>query len=80
MHEKVHYQVNGEEQITTQNPLSAEEIMRRAGASAAIDVDHLDSYLLEHVDGTKYERIIDTVAIREGDKFIAIHQGVTPVA
>lgn len=80
MHEKVHYQVNGEDQVTTQNPLSAEEIMRRAGASAAIDVDHVDSYLLEHVGGTKYDRITDSVTIREGDEFIAIHQGATPVA
>lgn len=77
---EVHYQVNGEDQITTENPLSAEEIMRRAGASAAIDVDDLDNYLLEHVDETKYERITDSVTIREGDEFLAIHRGATPVA
>lgn len=76
----VHYQVNGEDQITTENTISVEEIMRRAGTSAAIDVEDLDSYLLEHVDGTKYERITDSVTVREGDEFLAIYQGATPVA
>ena len=76
---RVHYKVNGEDQVTTENPLSAEEIMRRAGAPAAIDVDDLESYLIEHVDGTKYDRLT-AVTIREGDEFLAIYRGATPVA
>ena len=77
---EVRYQVNGEDQITMENPLPAGEIMRRAGASAAIDVDDLDNYLLEHGHGTKYERITDSVTIREGDLFFATYRGATPVA
>ena len=78
LHE-VHYKVNGEDQVTTENSLTAEEIMRRAGNPAAIDVDDLGSYLLERVDGTKYDRPAD-VTIRDGDEFLAIHRGPTPVA
>ena len=77
---EIRYQVNGEIQIATENQLSVAEIMRRAGASAAIDVDDLDSYLLEHVDGTKYDRSADSVTIIEGDEFLVIHRGATPVA
>ena len=77
---EVHYKVNGEDQVTTENPLSTEEIMRRAGATSAIDVDDLGSYLLERIDGTKYESLADTVAIRNGDQFLAIYRGPTPVA
>ena len=77
---EVHYKVNGEDQVTTENPLTAEEIMRRAGNPAAIDVADLDSYLLERIDGTKYERSADAITIRNGDQFLAIHRGSTPVA
>ena len=77
---EVHYKVNGEDQVATENPLTAEEIMRRAGYPAAIDVDDLDSYLLERIDGTKYERPADAVTIHNGDEFLAIHRGSTPVA
>ena len=77
---EIHYKVNGEAQVTTDNPLSGEEIMRRAGAPAAIDVDDLGSYVLEHVDGTKYDHPADAVTIRAGDEFLAIHRGPTPVA
>ena len=77
---EVHYKVNGEDQVTTENPLTAKEIMRRAGNPAAIDVDDLGSYLLERIDGTKYERPADAITIRNGDEFLAIHRGSTPVA
>ena len=77
---EVHYKVNGEDQVTTENPLTAEEIVRRAGNPAAIDVDDLGSYLLERVDGSKYDRPADAVTIRDGDEFLAIHRGPTPVA
>lgn len=77
---EVHYKVNGEDQVTAENPLTAKEILRRAGAPSAIDVDDLDSYLLEHVNGTKYDRLADPVTIRDGDEFLAIHRGPTPVA
>ena len=77
----VRYTVNGEENVTDVNPLSVEAILRRAGAGAAIDVDDVGSYYLENTaDGRKYENPDDPVTISDGDKFLAIHVGSTPVA
>ena len=78
---EVHYKVNGEEQTTTTNPLSVEAILRQAGAAASIDVADLDSYYLENIaDASKYQNLNDLVAIKDGDQFLAIHAGATPVA
>ncbi len=75
------YAVNGEENTATENPRSLESILRNAGDGAAIDVSDLRSYYLENtVDGRKYENLDDLVTIRDGDNFLAIHVGSTPVA
>ena len=77
----IRYTVNGEENATDVNPLSLEAILRSAGAGAAIDVDDISSYYLENItDGRKYENFDDLVTISDGDKFLAIHAGSTPVA
>ena len=77
----IRYTVNGEENTTTENPLPLETILRDAGAGAAIDVSDLESYYLENTaDGRKYENLADLVTISDGDNFLAIHVGSTPVA
>lgn len=75
------YTVNGEQNTTVENPLSLKSILRNAGAGAAIDVSDLGHYYLENTaDGRKYENLGDSVTIVDGDNFLAIHIGSTPVA
>jgi hypothetical protein len=77
----IHYTVNGELNTTSVNPLTLEAILRNAGPGAAIDPNDLGSYYLEHIsDGRKYENLDDLVKILDGDNFLAIHVGSTPVA
>ena len=77
----VRYSVNGEMQTTRVNPLTLEVILRNAGSGAAIDLDDLGSYYLEDTEsGRKYENLDDSVTISDGDNFLSIHVGSTPVA
>lgn len=77
----VRYEVNGEQQTADQRTLTLEEILRRAGRPAAIDQAQVGNYYLQNVaDGLKYQDLSTPVTIREGDKFIAVHCGRTPVA
>ena len=77
----IHYTVNGEENTTLINPLSLGAILQNAGGGAAIDVNDLGNYYLENIDnGCKYGNPDDSVTISDGDKFLAIHVGSTPVA
>ena len=79
--ETIHYKVNGEEQTTEQDSLTVEEILRNAGSAASIDASQIDSYFLENIiDGRKYENLADVVVVKEGDQFLAVHVGRTPVA
>lgn len=76
-----HYLVNGEPGTTSENPVSLESILRNAGAGAAIDVNDLGNYYLENTaDGRKYENLNDLITLSDGDNFLAIHVGSTPVA
>lgn len=78
---QLRYAVNGEQNTTVENPLSLRYILENAGAGAAIDVNDLESYYLENtVDGRKYENLDSLVTIVDGDNFLAIHVGSTPVA
>ncbi len=78
---KIHYKVNGEPQVTTKTPMILEEILRRAGADAAIDLNQLGSYYLDNVGtGARYENLDDEVPIVDGDEFVALYAGPTPVA
>ena len=78
---RIRYTVNGEPQITDQTPLTVERILRRAGTDAAIDVDDLESYYLDNVHtGVRYESLSDEVPVADGDQFLALHAGRTPVA
>ncbi len=80
-HKAIRYTVNGEENVTDVNPLSVEAILRNAGTGAAIDVNDIGSYYLENLaDGRKYENLDDLVTISDGENFLAIHAGSTPVA
>jgi len=77
----VHYKVNGEEQTTAINPISVEAILRQAGDAASIDVTDLGSYYIENIaDGSKCQNLNDLVTIKDGDQFLAVHAGATPVA
>ena len=61
--------------------MTVEEILRRAGTDAAIDVDDLESYYLDNVHtGVRYESLSDEVPVADGDQFLALHAGRTPVA
>lgn len=77
----IHYKVNGEEQTTEHATLTVEQILRNAGRAASIDVAQINDYYLESIDdGRKYENLADRVTIKEGNQFLAIHRGKTPVA
>lgn len=79
--ERICYFVNGEPSTTIINPLSVESILQNAGAGAAVDIQDLGSYYLENTsDGRKYENLDSMVTIVDGDNFLAIHVGSTPVA
>lgn len=75
------FTVNGEVCTTTESSITVETIFRIAGPGAALDLNDLDHYFLEDVTtGVKYENLDDRVSISDGDNFIAIHVGSTPVA
>ena len=77
----IHYEVNGEDQRTAAATLTVEQILRRAGREASVDTKQIDSYFLQDLaDGRKYENLNDEVSIKEGDRFLAVYRGSTPVA
>lgn len=77
----IHYSVNGEAQMTESNPLTMETILKNAGAAASIDVAQIDSYYLESVENDQtYNSLSDQIAVKEGDRFLAVYRGKTPVA
>lgn len=77
----IYYKVNGEQLSTTNATLSVEEILRTAGKAASIDLQQLNSYILENIKtGKKYENLADVVEILNDDQFLAVHSGATPVA
>ena len=77
----VHYKVNGEEQTTERDTLTVEQILQHAGRAASIEIGKINDYYLESLDdGRKYENLAEWVTIKEGDQFLAIHRGKTPVA
>ena len=79
--DKIIYKVNGEQQTTADATLSVEQILRAAGEAASIDLQQLNSYILESIrTGRKYKSLGDTVEILNDDEFLAIHAGATPVA
>lgn len=78
---EIHYRVNGEQQTTTDVTLSVEQILRTAGKAASIDLQQLNSYILENIKtGKKYDHLTDIVDILNDDQFLAVHSGATPVA
>lgn len=77
----IHYQVNGESQTTTSCRLTVGVILEDAGKSAGIDVSGLANYYLENVaTEQRYDDLDAEVVVCEGDSFIAVHRGPTPVA
>lgn len=78
---RIHFRVNGEALVTTKTALTLEEILRLAGADAAIDLDELESYYLDNLGTDEmYENLGDEVPIVDGDEFVALYAGKTPVA
>ena len=58
-----------------------EAILRRAGSDAAIDLRQLEDYYLDNVrTGARYENLGDEVPVTDGDQFVALYAGPTPVA
>ena len=77
----IYYSVNGEQQSTTSATLSVEDILRSAGKAASIDLQQLNSYILENIKTSKkYELLTAVVEILNDDQFLAVHSGATPVA
>lgn len=77
----IHYKVNGEPQETQEPVLTVETILRKAGSVAGIDVKEIGNYSLEYADkDQKYTDLGAKITIEEGDEFLAIHIGKTPVA
>ena len=77
----VSYKVNGEEQTAQKSSLTVREILQNAGEGASIDLSQIDSYFLEDLaTGQKYENADDEVCLKDGDTFLAVHVGATPVA
>ena len=77
----IRYTVNGEPQVTQETPLTVEEVLRRAGPDAAIDLAQLDDYYLDDVrTGVRYEDLSDEVPVADDDQFVALYAGSTPVA
>ena len=77
----IQYEVNGEDQRTEGATLTVEEILRKAGRKASIDIGQIDSYFLQDLaDGRKYESLTDEVHVKDRDRFLAVHRGRTPVA
>ena len=77
----VRYQVNGEHQRTEEPQLTVENILRKAGAGAGIDIADIGNYYLERVsDGADCRNLSDVVTIEDGDQFLAVYAGKTPVA
>lgn len=73
--------VNGEEIKTSKSEMTMEEILKAAGKDASVNVQDLTSYFLEHLEsGVKYDNLQDLVPLIDGDQFLAVHRGKTPVA
>ena len=77
----INYEVNGEHQTTSDHTLSLETILANAGIEAGIDTSKLSNYYLEDINSAeKYDDLNDLVGIKNGDKFLAVFKGSTPVA
>ena len=78
---KIQYKVNGEQLTAPDATLTVKQILQDAGKAASIDLQDLNSYILENIGtGEKYESLDDIVKILNDDEFLAIHSGATPVA
>lgn len=81
MNEKVRFQVNGETVTTDEPSPTVEQVLESAGAPAGVEVKEVGDYSLENLtDGKKYDDLSDRVSVGEGDQFVAIYRGKTPVA
>lgn len=77
----IRYSVNGELLRTDKAVLTVEEILRRAGSAAGIDLNALSEYVLENVANDEtYRDLADEAQLEDGDQFLAVYRGRTPVA
>ena len=80
------FSVNGEKMSTDQKTLTIRGILKRAASVEAtcVDADLIEDYDLMRVNGTKdgfsYSDLERTLRIRDGDEFLALYRGKTPVA
>ena len=77
----IRYEVNGEKLVASVTSMSVADILRAAGESAGIEPNDLQCYYLEDLErGIKYNDLSKPVSLSDGDKFLALHIGPTPVA
>lgn len=77
----IDYEVNGERQATRDGRLAVGVILERAGRAASIDTSCLGDYYLQDLKtGHRYEGLNEEVIVHDGDRFLAVHGGATPVA
>lgn len=77
----IHYEVNGERQTAEISPVPLREILEKAGQEAGIGPDNLERYRLENRNtGARYTELDEPVPIHDGEAFVAIYVGATPVA
>ena len=81
-----HYEVNGVKLKTRTDHLTVKRILTQASmfSDTCVDADLLTEYDLTRVGGKKdgftYSNLDREIRVRDGDKFIAIYHGKTPVA
>ena len=81
-----HYEVNGVKLKTRTDHLTVKRILTQASmfSGTCVDADLLTEYDLTRVGGKKdgftYSNLDREIRVRDGDKFIAVYHGKTPVA
>ena len=81
-----HYEVNGVKLKTRTDHLTVKRILTQASmfSGTCVDADLLTKYDLTRVGGKKdgftYSNLDREIRVRDGDEFIAIYRGRTPVA
>ena len=80
------FSVNGEKMSTDQKTLTVRGILKRAASVEAtcVDADLMEDYDLTRVGGKKdgftYSNLDREIRVRDGDEFLALYRGRTPVA
>lgn len=79
---QISYMVNGEVQTSRSSIKTLREILWDAGRDAAVDRNQIDCYYLERMNPPhdRIDNLDAEVLIRDGEAFLIVHVGKTPVA